>query len=109
MKSEEIHYKSIIELAGMVSAKEVSPLEIATAILSRIRKIDPQYKSYATVMEDHAMNAARLAEKEIVSGNYKGFLHGIPIAVKDLCFTAGVKTMGGCKVLADHIPGLMPP
>jgi amidase len=104
MKSEEIHYKSIIELAGMISTKEISPLDVTTAILNRIRKMDPQYKSYATVMEGHAMDAARHAEKEIASGNYKGLLHGIPIAVKDLCFTAGVKTMGGCKVLADHTP-----
>jgi amidase len=55
-------------------------------------------------MPDHAMRAARLADDEIRRGNYIGPLHGVPIAVKDLCFTNGVRTMGGCKVMENHIP-----
>ena len=50
------------------------------------------------------MASAKKAEHEIMTGNYKGPLHGVPIAVKDLCFTAGVRTMGGCKVMADFVP-----
>ena len=55
-------------------------------------------------MADSAMEAAKRAEDEIARGNYKGPLHGVPIAVKDLCFTYGVRTMGGSKVMADHVP-----
>ncbi len=55
-------------------------------------------------MAEHAMDKARKAEREIGDGKYLGPLHGVPVAVKDLCFTEGVRTMGGCKVLAEHVP-----
>ena len=73
-------------------------------MLARIEKLDSQLKSYATVMADTAMAAAQKAEQEINAGTYRGPLHGVPIAVKDLCFTKGVRTMGAAKVLTDHIP-----
>ncbi len=56
------------------------------------------------MMAEHAMDKARKAEREIGNGKYLGPLHGVPVAVKDLCFTEGVPTMGGCKVLAKHVP-----
>ena len=55
-------------------------------------------------MADHALDAARVAEQDIRAGTYRGPLHGVPVAVKDLCFTKGVRTMGGTRVLADHVP-----
>jgi amidase len=55
-------------------------------------------------MADHAKASAQAAEKEILAGRYLGPLHGVPIAVKDLCFTKGVRTMGGARVLRDHVP-----
>ncbi len=73
-------------------------------MLDRIDSIDRRLKSYATVMGEHALAAARGAEQEIHSGNYRGPLHGIPIAVKDLCYTKGIRTMGGSGVLADFVP-----
>ena len=73
-------------------------------MLQRIDEFDDQLKSYATVMAGSAMAAAQEAEREIESGTYRGPLHGVPIAVKDLCFTKGVRTMGAAKVLADHVP-----
>ena len=99
-----IHYRTITEIAGLIKTRHISPVEITDAILRRIDKLDGQYKSYATLMTDHAQSAARRAEREIGGGRYLGPLHGVPVAVKDLCFTKGVRTMGGCKVLADHIP-----
>ena len=79
-------------------------MELTQAILDRIGSLDGDLKSYATVMADSALASARAAEQEIAAGNYRGGLHGVPIAVKDLCFTTGVATMGGSKVLRDFVP-----
>ena len=100
----ELHYKTITELAELLRTRKVSPVEVTNSMLRRIEELDPRYKSYATVMTDYAMKAAKRVEDEITRGNYKGPLHGVPIAVKDLCFTDGVRTMGGSKVMADHVP-----
>ena len=100
----ELHYKTITELADLLRTREVSPVEVTEAMLRRIEELDTRYKSYATVMTDYAMEAAKRAEDEITRGDYKGPLHGVPIAVKDLCFTNGVRTMGGSKVMAGHVP-----
>ncbi len=104
MIENEFHYKTISETAELIRAKQISPVELTDRILRRIGQIDKTLQSYATVMVDEAMKAAAKAEAEIASGNYRGALHGIPIAVKDLCYTKGVRTMGGTKVLANHVP-----
>ena len=104
MSEIPLHFKTITEVAELIKAKHISPVEVTTAILDRIDQLDSRLKSYATVMADHAMRAARRAESEITAGTYRGPLHGVPIAVKDLCFTKGVRTMGGSHALADHVP-----
>ena len=104
MADVPLHYQSITELSKQLQSKRVSPVEVTKEMFDRIGDLDSRYKSYATLMADHAMDAARRAEQEIAAGHYKGPLHGVPVAVKDLCFTAGVRTMGGCKVLTDHVP-----
>ncbi|PKB80737.1 MAG: amidase [SAR202 cluster bacterium Io17-Chloro-G9] len=104
MSDAPLHFKTLTEVAGMIESRQVSPVAVTETILKRIEELDGRYKSYATVMADHAMAAARAAETEIIAGRYLGPLHGIPIAVKDLCFTRGVRTMGGTGVLRDHIP-----
>ncbi|MBY0496530.1 MAG: hypothetical protein K2Y23_20170 [Cyanobacteria bacterium] len=71
-------------------------------MLDRIGRIDPSLKSYAAVMTDEAREAARAAERDIAAGKYRGPLHGVPIAVKDLCFTKGTRTMGGTAVRKDY-------
>ncbi|GIT16113.1 MAG: hypothetical protein CM1200mP37_6940 [Chloroflexota bacterium] len=101
---EEYHYKTIEQLSLLIKNKKLSPVEITENILKRISILDPEYKSYVTVMHEQAITSAQNAEKEIATGNYRGPLHGVPIAVKDLCFTKGVRTMGGCKVMENHIP-----
>ncbi|GJM11603.1 MAG: putative amidase AmiD [Pseudohongiella sp.] len=102
--SVALHYRSLTSVAGAIRSGQISPVELTEALLSRIDSVDDQLLSYATVMADQAMDAARDAEQEIQSGNYKGALHGVPIAVKDLCFTAGTRTMGGLKVLREFVP-----
>ncbi len=104
MSETPLHFKTITEIAEAIASKQLSPVEITTAMLARIAQLDGQLMSYATVMSEHAMAAAQKAEREINAGTYRGPLHGVPIAVKDLCFTKGVRTMGAAKVLADHVP-----
>jgi amidase len=99
-----LHYASLIEVARLIESREISPVELTQMMLDRIDTVDVRLHSYATVMADHAIAAACAAEREIQSGSYRGPLHGVPIAVKDLCYTKGVPTMGGLKVLADFVP-----
>jgi len=99
-----LHYMTISELAPMIERKEISPVDVTRHMLDRIEKIDGGVRSYATVMGDAAMDQAKQAESEIISGNYRGPLHGVPIAAKDLYNTSGVKTMGGSAVFMDNVP-----
>ena len=101
---DSLHYQSIWELAKLIRNKQVSPVEITQMTLDRIKRLDQELHSYAFVMEEQALNAAKKAETEIQQGQYRGMLHGVPIAVKDLCYTKGIPTKGGLKVLDDFIP-----
>ncbi len=102
--TEALYYQTITEVAALIKSKEVSPVEVTTALLERIEAIDGRLRSYATVMAASAIEQAKVAEREIQAGTYRGMLHGVPVAVKDLCFTTGVRTMGGSAVYADHVP-----
>ena len=104
MPNTALHYQTITELAAQLTSRQLSPVEVTQALLQRIAQLDGALQSYATVMADHAINAARVAEHDISAGRYRGPLHGVPVAVKDLYFTTGVRTMGGTKVLAQHVP-----
>ena len=104
MCEKPFHFRTITEIAEEIAAKQLSSVDVTAAMLERIDQLDGQLKSYATVTAEHAMAAAQAAEREINAGTYRGPLHGIPIAVKDLCFTEGIRTMGGVEVLADHVP-----
>ena len=104
MSDLPLHFKPITELSELLSTKALSPVELTSKMLQRIEEHDDALKSFATVMYEAAIESAKRAEQEITLGEYRGPLHGIPIAVKDLCYTKGVRTMGGAKVLKDHIP-----
>ena len=99
-----LHYANLTDVARLIELGEISPVELTEMMLGRIAAVDGHLKSYATVTAERALDAARKAEHEISSGNYYGPLHGIPIAVKDLCFTKGTRTMGGLAVLRDFVP-----
>src|SRR5512140_567201 len=87
--------------AALVASKQVSPVELTEAALSRIAAQNPRLNAFITVTGDAARDAARAAEREIAAGTYRGQLHGIPIAVKDLFATKGVRTTAGSKILSD--------
>ena len=101
---EELAYASIAEIAPRIRAREVSPVELTQACLDRIERLEPTVNAFITVTAEAALAEARAAEDDIQHGHYRGPLHGIPIAQKDLMSTRGVRTTGGSKVLADRVP-----
>lgn len=88
----------------MLKTKALSPVELTTLLLERIAHVDKQLNSYITVMENEALAQAKQAEREIAEGKYRGPLHGVPIALKDLLHTKGVRTTAGSQVLAENVP-----
>jgi aspartyl-tRNA(Asn)/glutamyl-tRNA(Gln) amidotransferase subunit A len=101
---DDLVFRPARELAALVRSREVSPLEIAEAFLARIEAHDPKLNAFITVTADEARRGAREAEREIASGNYRGPLHGIPYAPKDILATRGIRTTNGSKVTPDWVP-----
>ena len=95
---------TIQETSQRIQSGEISPVELTQQTLDRIAKLQPVLNAYITVTADHALEQARQAEAEIRSGNYRGPLHGIPYAAKDLFYTKGIRTTVGTKFLADFVP-----
>ena len=79
--------------------------ELCQALLRRCQRLEPMLNAFITLDPDRILGDARVAERELASGNSRGPLHGVPVAVKDLCWTRGERTTGGSKVLADFVPG----
>jgi aspartyl-tRNA(Asn)/glutamyl-tRNA(Gln) amidotransferase subunit A len=100
----QLHLLDLSEASRAVQKKEVSPVELTQACLARIEKLNPNLNAFITVTGTEALDAARKAEAEIARGEWKGPLHGIPLAVKDLIETAGVKTTAASAVLQDNVP-----
>ena len=95
---------TIQETSQRIQNGEISPVELTRQTLDRIAKLQPVLNAYITITADHALDQARQAEAEIRSGNYRGPLHGIPYAAKDLFYTKGIRTTVGTKFLADFVP-----
>lgn len=104
MSDPKLPFDTIAGLAARIRKKEISPVEVTEAVLDRIAAVDGRVKAFVTVTRDEARNAAKAAEHAILSGNYLGALHGIPIGVKDLFYTRGVRTTAGSKILANFVP-----
>ena len=104
MDKLEICYTSAGDLSKLVQSKEISPVEIIEAHLSRIDETEPVLNSFITLLANEARTAARQAEKDIQAGRYKGPLHGIPVALKDLYNTGGVRTTSGSKIFDTFVP-----
>jgi aspartyl-tRNA(Asn)/glutamyl-tRNA(Gln) amidotransferase subunit A len=95
---------TIQKLAGDVIARRISPVELTRDCLARIERLNPQLNAFITVLGDAALADARRAEQEIQSGHYRGPLHGIPIGLKDILDTAGVRTTAASALFKDRVP-----
>ncbi|UPK22243.1 amidase [Bradyrhizobium sp. 131] len=104
MAETDLHYLGLVDLGRKIQAKELSPVEATKAMLGRIEKLDGKLKSFAYVMADSALADAAAAEKEIVSGKIRGPLHGVPVAVKDLCWAKGAPAAHGMTIHGDFRP-----
>lgn len=100
----EMHYYSISKLSEFIRTGEISPVEVTRAMLARVDRLDPDLHSYITVMREQALARARIAEDEINRGLWRGPLHGVPLAVKDLVNTKDAVTTAGMSIYSDHVP-----
>jgi aspartyl-tRNA(Asn)/glutamyl-tRNA(Gln) amidotransferase subunit A len=102
--SAELFTRSATELAMSVAARDVSPVEVTEAFLGRIHELNPALNAFCLIAEESARAEARRAESTIVARDPLGPLHGIPVAIKDVNLTAGLRTTFGSKAFADFVP-----
>jgi amidase len=104
MSETPLHYRTVAEIADDLASGAISSIDLTETMLARIDALEPRLHAYYTVSRERAVAAAEKARSELVAGRRIGPLHGVPIAVKDLCFTAGVRTTGGSAVRRDFVP-----
>ena len=104
MNKSDLPFTTATELSTLLAAKDVSPVEVTEAYLDRIKTLDAKVRAFVTVMADAALVSAKQKEQEIVQGDHKGPMHGVPVAIKDQIYTKGVLTTGGSPVFNDFVP-----
>ena len=97
-------FMGLVELGKKIAQRKLSPVEVTRAMLERIEQLDPKLKCYATVMAGQALKDARRCENEVMKGRARGPLHGVPVAVKDLCDTKGTVTAAGIPMFRKRVP-----
>lgn len=103
-RQNELCFMPAVELAARVYAKEVSPVEIVDAFLACIDAVNPKLNAYVTILHDKARHRAKELETDAQRGEFTGPLHGVPVSIKDLTFTKGVRTTSGSRVFKDRVP-----
>jgi len=103
-ESEPIYYMTLIEISKMIKSKDISSTELTQLMLNRIATVDKYLNSFITVMGESALSSAKELDEELKAGKYRGPLHGVPIAVKDLLFTIEAPTTGGHAFRTDFVP-----
>lgn len=104
MSSSELHFLGLTEVAARIRERALSSVEVTQSLLARIEALDRQLKCYAVVVPERALAAAAKADHEVSRGRYLGPLHGVPLAVKDLCETGGIATAAGMAIHRNFIP-----
>ena len=103
--TNELCWLSAVELAAAIREKTISPVDAVDAVLDQIERLDPELNAFCTVTADAAREAARAAANAVVAGDWElGPLHGVPISIKDMILTKGVRTTFGSKLNADFVP-----
>ncbi|HMA47211.1 MAG TPA: amidase [Frankiaceae bacterium] len=102
MATDDLCWLTLTEAADRIAAGALSPVELTRAVLARIERLDPALHAYLTLRPEAALQAARDAEAEIAAGRRRGALHGIPVAVKDLCDLRGTVTTCASRVLDER-------
>jgi aspartyl-tRNA(Asn)/glutamyl-tRNA(Gln) amidotransferase subunit A len=95
---------NISQVAPMLKEGKISPVELLDMCMKRIKALNGEYNAYVHLMEEEAYASAKQAEADIKAGKYRGPLHGVPVALKDLFYTKGVPTTGGSELMKDFIP-----
>jgi aspartyl-tRNA(Asn)/glutamyl-tRNA(Gln) amidotransferase subunit A len=95
----DLHWMTLVEAAGAIAARKLSPVELMSALLERIGRLDPKPHVFIRLDGEAAMEEARAAEAEIVSGRWRGPLHGLPVGIKDIIDVAGLPTTCHSKIL----------
>src|SRR6202020_24071 len=109
MSEDQLHYKSITELSELFRRGELLPSEVTEAMLSRIGKLDGNFHGYAVVLAERAMAQAKQHDAELAKGIWRGPLHGVPIGLKDLCYTTFAPSAAGTKIHANFVPSFNAP
>jgi aspartyl-tRNA(Asn)/glutamyl-tRNA(Gln) amidotransferase subunit A len=104
-KSSQIYQWDLATLAKSIREKEVSPVETAAALLKRIEKVDKKLNAFITVLHDEVMTSAKQSEQEVMDGKIRGPLHGVPVGLKDIVYTKGIRTTMGSESFKNHLPG----
>jgi len=102
--SGDIAMLNLSEASQQIQKRSLSPVELTRACLERIERLNPELNAFITITAESALNEAKRAEAEIAEGKWRGPLHGVPVALKDLIETAGVRTTAASSVLKDNIP-----
>ena len=104
MNKAEIPFLSVSQLSELIKNREVSPVEVVEGYLDRIDNLNDRLHAYLTVCREEALQAAQESEQALARGQYKGPLHGVPVAVKDQLNTAGIRTTSGTPIFNDFVP-----
>jgi aspartyl-tRNA(Asn)/glutamyl-tRNA(Gln) amidotransferase subunit A len=101
---EELCDLPLLDVAEKICTRQVSPVDVTKSVLARIEALDDTLNAFVTVLSERALDEARAAEREILAGRYRGPLHGVPVSLKDLFATEGIRTTASSRVLANHVP-----
>jgi len=104
MTNDELCFTPATRLVALIRRREVSPLEVVRAVLDRIDRVNPALNAYCTVAAEHALAAARAATRAVTRRRALGPLHGVPVSIKDLTPTKGIRTTWGSKIFEHHVP-----